>query len=68
MVKIEGENIEALVRVYLTLQQLIEDLYAQADNAATARNYNDASVLTGQAEILYLVAENLDTVISEHEE
>jgi len=68
VVKIERENTEALVRIYLTLQQLIEDLYTQADNAAAARNYNDASVLTGQAEVLYHVAENLEIVISEHEE
>ena len=68
VVKIERENTEALVRVYLTLQQLIEDLYTQADNTAAARNYNDASVLTGQAEVLYRLAENLEIVISEHEE
>jgi hypothetical protein len=47
---------------------MIEDLYAQADNAASKRNYNDASVLTGQAELLYKASENLETVISEHEE
>ncbi len=68
MIKIERENTEALLRVYLTIQQLVEDLYKQADNAASSRNYNDASVLTGQAEVLYRVAENLETVISEHEE
>jgi hypothetical protein len=68
VIKIERENTEALLRVYLTIQQLVEDLYTQADNAATQRNYNDASVLTGQAEVLYHVAENLETVISEHEE
>ncbi len=64
----ERDNTEALLRVYLTIQQLVEDLYTQADNAASSRNYNDASVLTGQAEVLYRVAENLETVISEHEE
>ena len=68
MIKIERENTEALLRVYLTIQQLVEDLYTQADNAATQRNYNDASVLTGQAEVLYRIAENLEIVISEHEE
>ncbi len=64
----ERENTEALVRVYLTMQQLVEDLYTQADNTASEMNYNDASVLTGQAGVLYIVAENLGTVISEHEE
>lgn len=64
----ERENTEALLRVYLTIQQLVENLYTQADNAAAKRNYNDASVLTGQAEVLYHVAENLEVVISEHEE
>ncbi|MBW4601004.1 MAG: hypothetical protein KME29_15765 [Calothrix sp. FI2-JRJ7] len=64
----ERENIEALLRAYLTMQQMIEDLYTQADNAASKRNYNDASVLTAQAEVLYRAAENLGTVISEHEE
>jgi hypothetical protein len=66
--EVERENTEVLLRVYLTIQQLVEDLYTQADNAASSRNYNDASVLTGQAEVLYRVAENLETVISEHEE
>ncbi|MBW4669020.1 MAG: hypothetical protein KME60_16740 [Cyanomargarita calcarea GSE-NOS-MK-12-04C] len=64
----ERENTEVLLRIYLTIQQLVEELYTQADNAAAVRNYNDASVLTGQAEVLYRVAENLETVISEHEE
>lgn len=66
--EVERDNTEALLRVYLTIQQLVEDLYTQADNTASSRNYNDASVLTGQAEVLYRVAENLETVISEHEE
>jgi hypothetical protein len=68
VIKIERENTEVLLRIYLTIQQLVEELYTQADNAAAVRNYNDASVLTGQAEVLYRVAENLETVISEHEE
>ncbi len=62
MVKIERETIEALVNTYLSLQQIIEDLYLQADNAAAARKYNHASLLTSQAEILYQVSENLQTV------
>jgi hypothetical protein len=53
---------------YLALQQIIENLYAEADNAASSSNYNDASLLTSQAEILYQVAENMETVIAEHEE
>ena len=65
---VEKENTEALLRIYLTIQQLVEALYTQADSAASSRNYNDASVLTGQAEVLYRVAENLETVITEHEE
>ena len=48
----EKENTEALLRVYLTIQQLVEELYTQADSAASLRNYNDASVLTAQAELL----------------
>ncbi|MDZ7960429.1 MAG: hypothetical protein RMY34_21520 [Aulosira sp. DedQUE10] len=67
-VDIERQTIEALVRAYLALQQIIEDLYAKADNAASSSNYNDASLLTSQAEILYQVAENMETVIAEHEE
>jgi len=57
-----------LINAYLTLQQIIEDLFTQADNAAAARKYNDASLLTSQAEILYRTCENLETVIAEHEE
>ena len=64
----EKENTEALLRIYLTIQQLVEALYTQADMSASSRNYNDASVLTGQAEVLYRVAENLETVIIEHQE
>ena len=64
----ESRTTDALVRAYLSLQQIVGDLYAEADNAAAARKYNDASLLTSQAEILYKTCENLETVIVEHEE
>ena len=67
-VDIERQTTEALVRAYLAIQQIIEDLYAEADNAASSSKYNDASFLTSQAEILYQVAENMETVIAEHSE
>ena len=65
--KIESRTTDALVRVYLSVQQIVGDLYAEADNAVAEGNYNDASLLTGQADILYQVAENLGTVITQEE-
>ncbi|MEH2239948.1 hypothetical protein [Nostoc sp.] len=43
-------------------------MYTEADNAVAEGNYNDASLLTSQADRLYQVAENLETVIAENEE
>jgi hypothetical protein len=68
VIKIENRTSEALVRAYSSLQQIISDLYAEGDNAVAAGNYNDASLLTSQADMLYQVAENLETIITENEE
>lgn len=40
-------------RAYLSLQQIIVELYIEAENAVIAGNYNDASLLFGQADKLY---------------
>ncbi|GFE67941.1 hypothetical protein [Chroococcus sp. FPU101] len=44
------------------------DLYSEADNAVEQENYNDASLLQSQADLLYEVVENLETILSEQED
>jgi hypothetical protein len=43
-------------------------LYAEADSAVDQGYYNDASLLQSQADLLYEVVENLETVLAEQEE
>jgi len=43
-------------------------LYGSADRAAAEDSYNEASLLQGQADILYQTAENLAVLIEEQEE
>lgn len=55
------------MRAYLALQQIISELYAQADAAIALDDYNDGSLLTSQADKLYQMAENLEIIIAEQE-
>ena len=66
-VVIEKRTLEALERAYLSLQQVVIDLYAEADRAVAEENYNDASLLQSQADRLFEVMENLGIVISEQQ-
>lgn len=52
---------------YVALQQISTNLYAEADAAIELENYNDADLLESQANKIFEFAENLITVIEEHE-
>ncbi len=67
-IEIERRTLEALERAYLLLQQIVIDLYTEADNAVAEENYNDASLLQSQADRLYETMENLEIVIAEQED
>jgi hypothetical protein len=66
--KIEDRTIQALEGAYSALQQIVINLYAEADNAVAQDNYNDASLLQSQGDKLYETLENLGVVIEEQEE
>jgi hypothetical protein len=66
-IEIEQRTIEALERAYLSLQNIVADLYAEADRAVIEENYNDASLLQSQADRFYEMAENLEIVLTEQE-
>jgi len=65
---IDNQSLKALKRAYLSLQRVIADLYGEADRAAAEDLYNEASLLQGQADLLYQTAENLAVLIEEQEE
>ncbi|PSF37783.1 hypothetical protein C7H19_09200 [Aphanothece hegewaldii CCALA 016] len=64
----ERQTFNALERAALSLQRIVTDLYSEADNAVEQENYNDASLLQSQADLLYEVVENLETILTEQEE
>ena len=64
---IERQTLEALERAYLSLQDIVTNLYAEADEAVASENYNDASLLQSQADKIYETMENLGIVIAEQE-
>ncbi len=64
---IEERTLEALERAYLSLQEIVINLYAEAERAVAKENYNDASLLQSQADRLYETMENLGIVIAEQE-
>lgn len=55
-------------RAYISLLEIVTNLYAEVDNAIDEGNYNDASLLESQADRLYEITENLGIVIAEQEE
>ena len=67
-VKIKNKTIQALEDAYNSLQQIVINLYTEADNAVAEGNYNDASLLQSQGDKLYETLENLGVVIEEQEE
>ena len=64
---IERQTLEALEMAYLSLQDIVTNLYAEADEAVVSENYNDASLLQSQADKIYETMENLGIVIAEQE-
>lgn len=56
------------MNAYNSLQQIVINLYAEADNAVAQSNYNDASLLQSQGDKLYETLEDLGVVITEQEE
>lgn len=64
---IERRTLEALERAYLSLQDIVTNLYTEADEAVASENYNDASLLQSQADKIYEAMENLGIVIAEQE-
>lgn len=60
-------TLDALLRVYVKLEEIVEELNRLADDAVLSEDYEDASLLQSRADILYEQMENLDVAISEHE-
>ncbi len=61
------KTLNALLRVYVQLEEITRELYNLADDALETRDFDDASLLQSRAAILYEQIENLDAVISELE-
>ena len=61
-------TLDALLKAYTQLHQIIEDLYEAHDNAAANNDDEDASLLVSRADRLYEEVENLELIISELEE
>lgn len=60
-------TLNALLRVYDRLDEIVDELNNLADEAVLAGDYEDGSLLKARADILYEQMENLDIVISEYE-
>ncbi|MEH2177937.1 hypothetical protein [Nostoc sp.] len=58
-------TLDALLRVYVKLEEITKELYNLADDAVNQGDYDDASLLQARANILYEQMENIDIVISE---
>ncbi len=65
---IKRRTIEALERAYLAMQDVVENLYNEAEQAIELENYNDASLLQSQADLFFEAQENLGAVLTEMEE
>jgi len=53
---------------YIALQEIVANLYIEAEQAVIADSFADASLLQSQADSLYQVAENLGFLITEVEQ
>ena len=58
----------ALEQAYIALQEIVANLYAEAEQAVIEDNDEDASLLQSQADNLYQTAENLGFFIAEVDE
>ncbi|MUG96658.1 hypothetical protein F7734_31690 [Scytonema sp. UIC 10036] len=64
----KSETRNTLLRAYIQLQQIIDDLYVASEKALENNDLEDASLLESRADKLYEEGENLEFVISELEE
>ncbi|MBW4636030.1 MAG: hypothetical protein KME30_30350 [Iphinoe sp. HA4291-MV1] len=62
------ETRNVLLRAYVQLQQIIDDLYEAAQKALENNELEDASLLESRADKLYEEGENLEIVILELED
>ena len=63
--KLETRNV--LLKAYVKLEKIIDELYDAHDKAVANDDDEDASLLVSRADRLYEEAENLNLVISELE-
>lgn len=61
-------TLDALLKAYAQLHQIVEELYIAHDNAVANNDDEDASLLVSRADKLYEEVENLELIISELEE
>ncbi|MBN3951579.1 MAG: hypothetical protein HWQ38_35960 [Nostoc sp. NMS7] len=52
-------TLDALLRVYVKLEETVEELNNLADDAVLSEDYEDASLLQSRADILYEQMENV---------
>jgi len=67
-IKMKLETRNVLLKAYVQLQKVIDELYDAHDKAVANDDDEDASLLVSRADRLYEEAENLNLVISELEE
>ncbi len=61
-------TLDALLKAYAQLHQIVEGLYEAHDNAVANNDDEDASLLVSRADKLYEEVENIELIISELEE
>ena len=61
-------TLDALLKAYAQLHQIVEELYEAHDNAVVNNDDEDASLLVSRADRLYEEVEYLELIISELEE
>ena len=57
-------TLDALLKAYAQLHQIVEELYEAHDNAVENNDDEDASLLVSRADKLYEEVENLELIIS----
>ncbi|KYC43902.1 hypothetical protein WA1_01755 [Scytonema hofmannii PCC 7110] len=62
------ETRNTLLKAYVQLHQIVEELYEAHDRAIENNDFDDASLLTSRADRLYEEVENLEIIISELEQ
>ena len=60
-------TLNALNHAYVSLQRVVDELYAAAQAALDREDFNDASLLTSKADKLYEEVESIDVLLIELE-